>query len=282
MIRNTFCHIRGCGLSTERRLWSAGLHSWDNVSSAERLPVSGRRAERLRQEVAASVGHLAAGNPDYFYATMPAAEHWRLFREFGHSAAYFDIETTGLGAPGDHITTIALYDGHSIRHYVHGVNLDAFTADIAQYRLLVSYNGKTFDVPFVRQALGVPLDQAHIDLRYVLASLGFRGGLKQCERKLGLDRAELADVDGFFAVLLWQEYQRSRDPRALETLLAYNVTDVVNLAALMVRAYNLKLRDTPFAGSHVLPEPTLPPNPFRADVDTIARIRRAHPHMGGW
>ena len=96
-----------------------------------------------------------------------------------------------------------------------------------------------------------------------------------------MDRHDLADVDGFFAVLLWQEFRRRNDARALETLLAYNVTDVVNLAALVVRAYNLKLRDTPFAGSHVLPEPALPPNPFRADPDTIARIRRAHPG-GGW
>lgn len=281
MIQNTFCHIPSFGLAAERRLWAAGVHSWEAAQGKAPLPVSSRKSELLRRQVAVSAEQLAAGNPGYFAATLPAAEHWRLFREFAHAAAYFDIETTGLGGHGDHITTVVLYDGQTIRHYVHGENLDAFAHDVAACPLLVSYNGKTFDAPFIRQSLGIPLDQAHIDLRYVLASLGYKGGLKGCERQLGLDRKELTDVDGFFAVLLWREFQRRHDPRALETLLAYNVTDVVNLAALMVRAYNLKLRDTPFAGSHLLPEPVLPPNPFGADVDLIARIRRAHPWGGG-
>lgn len=45
------------------------------------------------------------------------------------------------------------------------------------------------------------MPHAHIDLRYVLASLGYRGGLKGCERQLGLDRQELQDVDGFFSLI---------------------------------------------------------------------------------
>jgi uncharacterized protein len=192
--------------------------------------------------------------------------------------AYLDIETTGLGGPGDYITTIALYDGRAIKYYVHGDNLDEFARDIAHYRLLVTYNGKSFDAPFIRQSLGVPMDQAHIDLRYVLARLGYRGGLKQCERRLGMDRGELADVDGFFAVLLWNDYQRRHNPRALETLLAYNTLDVLNLARLMTMAYNLNVQDTPFSKSHQLPEPVIPANPFTADVATIARLQRA----GGW
>jgi len=106
-----------------------------------------------------------------------------------------------------------------------------------------------------------------------LASLGYRGGLKSCERQLGLDRGELADVDGFFAVLLWQEYKRTGNPRALETLLAYNTLDVLNLVRLMTVAYNLKLRGTPFVGTHELPMPSVPDNPFDADVEVIERIR---------
>ncbi|MEI6085610.1 MAG: ribonuclease H-like domain-containing protein [Verrucomicrobiota bacterium] len=280
MIQSTFCHIAGCGANTERKLWAAGLHSWETVLAGTALPVAGLKAAMLREQITISTAQLATGDPGHFYAALPAAEHWRLFREFSQSVAYFDIETTGLGGPGDHVTTIAVYDGQSIKHYVHGQNLHEFAADIARYRLLVSYNGKTFDAPFIRQSLGVSLDQAHIDLRYVLASLGFKGGLKSCERQLGLDRQELADVDGFFAVLLWQDYRRG-NPRALETLLAYNITDVVNLATLMVRTYNLKLRATPFAGTHTLAEPVLPAIPFQADAATIQRLRRAQ-SWGSW
>jgi hypothetical protein len=33
----------------------------------------------------------------------------------------------------------------------------------------------------------------------------------------------LIDVDGFFAVLLWWDFKRNKNQKALETLLAYNI-----------------------------------------------------------
>jgi len=48
---------------------------------------------------------------------------------------------------------------------------------------------------------------------------------------------------------------------------------VVNLEALIVKAYNLKLRETPFSRSHEIAAPALPAIPFRADHDTIQRLR---------
>jgi len=59
-----------------------------------------------------------------------------------------------------------------------------------------------------------------------------------------MDRGDLSDVDGFFAVLLWNEYQKTGNQKALDTLLAYNVQDTVNLESLMVTAYNMKLKET--------------------------------------
>jgi len=50
---------------------------------------------------------------------------------------------------------------------------------------------------------GIELNQVHIDLRYVLRSLGYTGGLKGCEKQAGIDRGNLEGVDGYFAVLLW-------------------------------------------------------------------------------
>ena len=274
MLKNTFCHIPGIGAKTERGLWSAGVRSWEAVGAPAAMPFSPAKADRVRRHVAESAEHLAAGDPSYFCDRLPANQHWRVFPEFEHAAAYVDIETTGLGGPGDYITTIVLYDGHSIRHYVQGRNLRDFAADIARYPLIVTYNGKTFDVPFIRNYLGCPMRQAHIDLRYVLAGLGYRGGLKGCERQLGLDRADLADLDGYFAVLLWFDFLHNRNDRALETLLAYNTLDVIHLAALVRLAYNLRVEQTPFARSHRLAVPTPPPLPFQADRDTIERIKR--------
>jgi len=117
------------------------------------------------------------------------------------------------------------------------------------------------------------MHHVHIDLRYLLKSLGYAGGLKGCERQLGLDRKELSGMDGYFAVLLWDDFIRQGNAKALETLLAYNVQDTVNLEILMVMAYNMKLQDTPFATTYQLPLPEPPEIPFRADLRTVERIK---------
>jgi len=275
MLENTFCHVPTISLQAERELWACGISTWRDALSAERLPLEPAKAQLLLRELDKSVHHLLAGRLEYFQRRLAQRHHWRLFPHFGQSVAYFDIETTGLGRGDDHITTIVLYDGLTLRHYVHGLNLADFARDVADYRLLVTFNGKSFDVPYVRDELGCPLGQAHIDLRFVLASLGFKGGLKGCEVQLGLDREGLSDLDGYFAVLLWQEYLKG-NKRALDTLLAYNALDVVNLATLMPLAYNLKLKETPFAESHALPVPTPPEVPFKPHYPTLDALRRRY------
>ncbi len=271
MLKNTFCHIPGVGEKFERILWGKGILSWDSIGkspSAGKLPFKSHLAESLCE--------LEKGNPRYFADLLPAKEHWRLFTEFRHSTAYLDIETNGLGGPAAYITTISLYDGKSIHYYVKGKNLDDFKDDIKKYRMLVTFNGRCFDIPFIESYLDISIDHAHIDLRFVLKDLGFSGGLKNCEKRLGIERGDLDGVDGYFAVLLWKEFRERRNRKALETLLAYNIQDVINLEPLMVIAYNLKLAGTPFLKSHRLPMPDSPETPFKADVKTIRRIFHRH------
>lgn len=274
MLTNTFCHIPGIGDTTERRLWRAGVHTWGAFGEAAELPLSRSAATRITGHLEESAEHLSNENPHYFVERLATREHWRLFPPFRHRTAYLDIETTGLGAPDDYITTIALYDGRSIRTFVHGRNMGDFADALAEYPLIITYNGKSFDVPFIRRHLRLPVRQAHIDLMHVLRSLGYTGGLKGCERRLGLSRGKLEGVDGFFAVLLWHDYRENDNPAALETLLAYNVQDVVNLETLMVMAYNMKLKSTPFFRALSMPPPKRPRLPFRPDMRTVRRIRR--------
>jgi uncharacterized protein YprB with RNaseH-like and TPR domain len=276
MLTNTFCHIPTIGTGTESRIWASGVRTWEDFRAAPASALSPRRVEIVKARLDESAAHLQSGNAAYFYEHLPSFQQWRLFRHFRESTAYLDIETTGLGAGRDHITTIALFDGRNVFTYVHGQNMRDFATDVRKYKLLVTYNGKQFDLPFIRENLAVTLDQAHIDLRFVLASLGYGGGLKGCERTLGLDRGDLAGVNGYFAVLLWQEFIHRKNDAALRTLLAYNVEDVVNLETLMVLAWNMKLADTPFAATHALPRPTRPEVPFQADMETVKRIARAY------
>lgn len=279
MLRNTFCHIVGVGPATERTIWEDGLRTWDE---ALRAGESGHRVANLRGHLEESLVRLDRGDARWFHRRLPGRDEWRLFADFRGSCAYLDIETTGMGHEGDHVTTIAVYDGSDVHTYVHGRNLDDFRADIERYDLVVTYNGKSFDLPFIRKTMGVPMRQAHIDLRYIMARLGYKGGLKGCEKALGLHRGELDGVDGYFAVLLWQDYRRRRNEGALETLLSYNAQDVVSLETLMHTAWNMLVAKTPFAEELALDVPDVSCVPHEPHAATVERIRANLIRRGLW
>jgi uncharacterized protein YprB with RNaseH-like and TPR domain len=273
MLKNTFIHIPGIGLVTEQQLWDSGILDWNTPFNKTPVPISPGRKITITNGIEASRHHLNRNDSAYFSTQLPSNQSWRLFPEFRESTVYLDIETTGLERDYSDITTIALYDGTTIQTYVHGQNLNDFVDDIQKYNVIVSYNGKCFDVPFIENYFGIQLNHAQIDLRYILGSLGYKGGLKGCERQLGMDRGDLSDIDGFFAVLLWNEYKKTGNQKVLDTLLAYNVQDTVNLEYLLVIAYNLKIKETPFYNSHQIPLPSVPDNPYSADLKTVDKIK---------
>lgn len=273
MLTNTFVHIQGVGVKTEQKLWESGFTDWDCISQGALHGLIKKRNGFLHAGIDESIKNLDDNNPAYFGSRLQSGQAWRMFPEFRSSIAYVDIETTGLDRGCDEITTIALFDGRSIRTYVQGENLGRFADDIRDYRVLVTYNGKSFDVPFMERYFNSRLNHAQIDLRYILKSLGFSGGLKSCERQLGMSRGDLSEVDGFLAVYLWDRYKRKGDLKALESLLAYNVQDTINLERLMVTAYNLEIKNTPFAADKRLPDVALPENPFRVDLRTVDAVK---------
>jgi len=56
-------------------------------------------------------------------------------------------------------------------------------------------------------------------------------------------------------------------------LLAYNIQDTINLETLMVTAYNLKFKDTPFYEKLLIKDRPAPANPFRVDLGIVDRIK---------
>ncbi len=272
MLKNTFLHIPGIGNKTEQQFWDSGIHSWKDFTQNCPIRLSQSKIDTIIRSLEESRQHIKSNNPNYFSDLLPASLHWRFFPEFRQTTVYLDIETTGLESRQNEITTIALYNGNSITYYVNGYNLDDFLDDIKKYKVIVTYNGKCFDVPFIESYFGIKLDHAHIDLRYILGSIGYKGGLKGCEVQLGIDRGDLKNIDGFFAVLLWYDYRKNGNQKALETLLAYNIQDVLTLENLMIISYNMKIRETPFYRNR-LPEPVLPDIPFDVDTKTVERIK---------
>ncbi len=276
MLNHSFSHIPSVGGSTERKIWISGIKTMDDFLKSPPTFLSSNKRNKIADHIHVSKEKLQSKDARYFYDNLPSKEHWRIFKDYQGTTAYIDIETTGLGDPGDIITTIALYDGKTIKHYTNGKNLDAFKKDIKQYEVIVTYNGKTFDIPFIESYFRISIPHSHIDLRYILKSLGYSGGLKSCEEQLGIGRtSSLAEVDGYFAVLLWNDYKRKKNKRSLETLLSYNIEDVLNLEYLMIAAYNRKLAEMPFE-LEPLNTPVTPENPFEIDTPTVKRIKHQY------
>jgi len=263
MLQNTFVHLPGVGPRRERALWEQGILDWERLlASAEQGGRRGPIRESWSQLVRGSISALGGGDVDFFKPLLPAREAWRLYSEFAHRALFLDIETTGLSGDYDDVTLVGALGNGELALFINGINLDQFPAYIERFPLLVTFNGSQFDVPFLRAHFPhARLDQAHIDLRFVLASLGYKGGLKVVESALGLRRdTSIQGVDGFEAVRLWHLYRRG-DKAALEKLILYNLTDVANLVELAEIGVTQKSRRLEFPGQAALREPR--PGPRR-------------------
>jgi hypothetical protein len=180
---------------------------------------------------------------------------------------FIDLETTGLsGGAG----TVAFLVGcgyfdlgaFQVRQFL----LTSFAAErallaavadfFADADLIVTYNGKTFDVPVMEtrwmfHRLAMPLDGVpHFDMLHPARRLwssrtsasvstvdaGCR--LSTLERVL-LDVRRVGDVQGFEIPSRFFRFLRSGDPRPLEPVLEHNRIDLVSLAAVTAHAVRL-------------------------------------------
>jgi hypothetical protein len=152
--------------------------------------------------------------------------------------AYLDIETTGFSRYYCDLTVIgvALENGRKCQV------IQLIENDLSERKLrkalkgvdeIYTYNGSRFDLPFIEAKLGIELKECfkHTDLMYDCWRHNLKGGLKVVEQLLGINR-KLTGVDGYMAVKLWYDYVNNNNTQALQTLLAYNQEDVVNLRVL--------------------------------------------------
>jgi len=233
-IQNSFIPVHGVGEATERGLWERGITHWDAFGPSAVGPTT---AERIESFIAEAGVALDDGDTGYFDEVLPRGEGWRLYENFRDEAAFFDIETTGLSKRQDDVTAVSVHRGGRTRTLVADVDpavgeplTREALATALDAPMVVTFNGKQFDVPFLERAFDLAVDVPHLDLRYPCRRIDLTGGLKPIERAVGIDR-EAADVDGREAVRLWRAYERG-DEHALERLVRYNREDAANLRTL--------------------------------------------------
>jgi uncharacterized protein YprB with RNaseH-like and TPR domain len=172
---------------------------------------------------------------------------------------FLDTETTGLaGGTGTYVFLVGLATWTGQRLEVTQYFLDDLGAEaaflaavrdaVAEARRLVTFNGRTFDLPLLETRYllarapwwGDALP--HRDL-YPVARALWRARVADCRLTtleaavLGLDRGD--DLPGSEMPGLYFRYLRTQDRRALPRLFEHNRRDLVALAALAARADDL-------------------------------------------
>lgn len=251
MIRLSLCLFGGLSPDAERMLWQRGIFSWNDYRREGKRCFGSDRHARILAEIDEAEAAFARNDLRFFLKRLPRMAQTRVWPMIHDRVAYLDIETTGL-AVDDAITTVAIYDGHSVRTFIQGQNLAKVAVAIPEDSVLVTYNGRRFDLPFLRRELSCRFPQPHVDLCPVMRAAGFGPGLKECERQLHVTRRIASGVTGADAVTLWQAY-RAGDAAALQRLVAYNTEDALSLERLLVAGCNNSMRHCPVY--HPIPMP---------------------------
>lgn len=245
MLTNSFIFAKGMTEEQERLIWSHGVRDWATLKrhpGAAADAIGETRAQKLVAQVNEAQEALERGDAGWFALRWPEKESWRLWHGFcqPHEIALVDIETTGRTPGYDQITVIGLSDGQLERAFVADrpmpgdEALDAFPEAMKRYKLLVTYNGVGFDVPFIehhfRQS-GFKFQVPHIDLMWPARALGLSGGLKDMEKQLGITRADaIAEMRGSEAITLWGAWKNG-DRASYDKLVTYCKADCTNLKA---------------------------------------------------
>ena len=172
---------------------------------------------------------------------------------------FFDIETTGLSGGAGTVAFLAgcgWFEGGDfrVRQFLltspagEPALLDRLGALLRGASLLVTYNGRTFDVPFMAMRWAFhrqesPIDAVpHLDMLPPARRLWSRDDVPDRGCTLGaLERSvlgfhRLADVPGFEIPARYYQFLRTGECRPLEGVLDHNRHDLISLAAVTSHA----------------------------------------------
>lgn len=193
-----------------------------------------------------------------FLPTMEAQVEWPergLFRRFGYRKMLFlDIETCGLSGCPVFLAGVALIGEGDV------VLRQLFARDYAEERallvelgrlmgeadFLVTFNGKTFDVPFLRDRaihhrMDLSFSLPHLDLVWMVRRR-WKRQLPDCKLKTlewrVLRRRRAGDVWGYEIPGLYHDYVQNGQPQRLIPIFHHNMLDVVAMVELIPAVFD--------------------------------------------
>lgn len=244
MIENSFIFLEKVDKRLEQNIWNQGIKTWNDFLKAKNIKgLSKKRKMYYDRKLLEARKQLYNFNSNYFIGKLALSETWRLFDFFKDDAVYLDIEVDGINSNND-ITVVGLFDGINTKIMVKDINLDIsyLKKELEKYKLIITYNGAVFDLPFIKKRYSILPNIPNFDLKTACNRVNLNGGLKDVESSLGIKRKRIiSKFRGGDALTLWKMYRATGDKYYLNLLVEYNEEDVVNLKQMANHVYE-KLR----------------------------------------
>lgn len=238
-IKRNLCLLKGIGPVTEGIIQEKGLQyisdllkdpRWKNEAHEVLKCIESNMIDKLRKRGAADYELLA------------------LFRE--DDLVFIDIETTGLWATQPLFLVGILYkenDKLKLQQYLaRNLNeekplMEAVYPRLKDYKVVVSYNGKKFDIPYLESrwtecGMYYKLNCYHLDLLYH-ARRHFKHYFHDCklvtleENLLGHKRND--DIPGYLIPRAYYDFIKSGDTSIIKKILKHNALDLLSLARML-------------------------------------------------
>jgi len=164
---------------------------------------------------------------------------------------FFDIETTGFSAKDNILILIGFMtienDQLQVTQYFIESNneyelLIEFMNECQKDRTLVSYNGKTFDIPYLNKKFEMYNIDFQIDKKYTLDIYNFS---RRISKEYNLTNSKLKTIETFLEIAredtisgkesidLYFEYERTKSEELLAKILLHNTDDIFNMYDLL-------------------------------------------------
>jgi uncharacterized protein YprB with RNaseH-like and TPR domain len=240
VITQTFLILDRISYGKEQKIKEKGITDWQAFLEKDKIKGISKVNKTIYDvNLLDARRALFDGDSSYFIGKLPDKENWRLYSRFREEAVFLDIEVSGIER-NSFPTVVGLSDGINTKQMITGINLDfrALKIELAKYKLIITFNGSSFDIPFLKKRYPDLIPRIpHVDVKHLCIKHRLSGGLKEIEKKLGIKRRnliveQLYNGDPF---LLWRMYRGSGDEYYLKHLLEYNEEDVTNLKTIADR-----------------------------------------------
>ena len=177
------------------------------------------------------------------------------------SALYVDIETCGFAGTPVFLIGMMRIDENDFhfelllaRNYVEeSAIICRFVECLAAAQTIVTFNGKSFDVPFLRERAAVHRiawadEKPHLDLLHE-ARRAWKDALPDCKLQTleayVLARSRRGDIPGAEIPAAYHEFVQTGDARQLADILHHNVLDLTTMGQLVSKLMLLPPADVP-------------------------------------